>query len=61
VIEIAVERRNGSAGFQDRDLLAVEEALAIHLVYGTAEQRVVSQFQLVSLHFSRFPSYWFPL
>ena len=39
VVEIAVERRNGSGGFQDRDLLAVEEALEIRLVYGTAEQR----------------------
>ena len=40
VAETAVERRNGSGGIQDRDLLAVEEALEIRLVYGTAEQRV---------------------
>ena len=40
MIETAVERKNGSGGFQDRDLLAVEEALEIRLVYGTAEQRV---------------------
>jgi FdhD protein len=40
VVEIAVERRNGFEAIQDRDLLAVEEALEIHLVYGTAEHRI---------------------
>ena len=39
VIEIAVQRMNGSAGSQDRDLLAVEEPLEIRLGYGTAEER----------------------
>ncbi len=39
VADIAVERWSGSEVFQDRDLLAVEEALEIRLVYGTADQR----------------------
>ena len=40
VVEVAVQRMNGSAGSQDRDLLAVEEPLAIRLGYGTAEGRM---------------------
>ncbi len=39
VVEVAVQRMNGSAGSQDRDLLAVEEPLEIRLRYGTAEER----------------------
>src|SRR5262249_10841141 len=39
VIEIAVQRMNGSADSLDRDLLAVEEPLEIRLQYGTAEKR----------------------
>ena len=39
VVEVAVQRMNGSAGSQDRDLLAVEEPLELRLGYGTAERR----------------------
>src|SRR2546422_10857527 len=39
VVEVAVQRMNGSAESQDRDLLAVEEPLESHLGYGTAEGR----------------------
>jgi FdhD protein len=39
VVEVAVQRMNGAAGSQDRDLLAVEEPLEIRLRYGTAEER----------------------
>src|SRR2546427_10789005 len=39
VVEVAVQRMNGSAGAQDRDLLAVEEPLELRLGYGTAEER----------------------
>jgi FdhD protein len=39
VVEVAVQRMNGSAESQDRDLLAVEEPLEIRLGYGTAEER----------------------
>ena len=39
VVEVAVQRMNGSAGAQDRDLLAVEEPLELRLGYGTAERR----------------------
>jgi hypothetical protein len=39
VVEVAVQRRNGSAESQDRDLLAIEEPLESRLGYGTAEGR----------------------
>ena len=39
VVEVAVQRMNGSAGSQDRDLLAVEEPLELRLGYGTAQRR----------------------
>ena len=39
VVEVAVQRMNGSAESQDRDLLAVEEPLESRLGYGTAEGR----------------------
>ena len=40
VVEVAVQRMNGSVVSQDHDLLAVEEPLEIRLGYGTAEGRV---------------------
>lgn len=39
IVEVAVQRMNGSAGSQDRDLLAVEESLELRLGYGTAAER----------------------
>ncbi len=39
VVDMAVERWSGSDVLYDQDLLAVEEALEIRLVYGVAHQR----------------------
>lgn len=39
MVDMTVERWSDSGVFQDRDLLPVEEALEIRLVYGTADQR----------------------
>src|SRR2546427_13027477 len=39
VVEVAVQRMNGSAGSQDHDLLAVEEPLELRLGYGTTGER----------------------
>lgn len=39
VVDMAVERWSGSGVLQDQDLLTVEEALAIRLVYGATHQR----------------------
>ena len=39
VVEVAVQRMNGSARSQDRDLLAIEEPLELRLGYGTAQRR----------------------
>src|SRR5574337_775312 len=39
VVDMAVERWSGSDVLQDQDLLAVEEALEIRLVYGATHRR----------------------